>query len=291
MLHPRLVRRALLPLLFIIQIISSNKRLLAGASIVVSVIAVAAIAPAITWYPPLKTLVAPPFMPPNPVNPFGTDDLGRDIYTNTIYGLRTSLLVGALSTAVATLIGILVGALAGYYGRLLGDVLMRITDMAFIVPSFLLALLIATILGPNIYNIMLAIGVTSWPGIARMTRAEFLRIREQAFIEVARSIGVGNRRIIFIHILPNSLPSIIPYIVLQMSNNILIEAGLGFLGVGDPNIPSLGQLLNIAQQYLTTSWWMAAFPGLALSVIIIGFNLLGDGLIDHINPRLRTSIT
>lgn len=269
------------------QAILSNKRILTGATIVSSLIIIAAAAPLITWYPPLKTLVANPFLPPNPSNPFGTDDLGRDIYTNSIYGLRTSLIVGALSTTIATLIGILIGAVAGYYGRVLGDVLMRITDMAFIIPSFLLALLIATILGPNIYNIMLAIGVTSWPGIARMTRAEFLRVKEQAFVEVARALGVSDRRIIFVHILPNSLPAIIPYVVLQMSNNILIEAGLGFLGISDPNIPSLGQLLNIAQQYLTTSWWIAAFPGLILSLLIIGFNLLGDGLIDYINPRLR----
>jgi peptide/nickel transport system permease protein len=257
-------------------------------AIVSIVIAIGLLAPIITWYPPLKTLVGQPFTPPNPRYPFGTDDLGRDIYSNTIYGIRTSLLVGALSTIIAMIIGLTIGAIAGYYSRLLGEILMRITDMAFIVPSFLLALLIATILGPSIQNIMIAIGVTSWPGIARMVRAEFLRVKEQAFIEVARAIGVSDRRIILRHIMPNAIVTVIPYIVLQMSSNILAEAGLSFLGVGDPNVPSLGKLLNTAQQYLATSWWIATFPGLVLSIIIIGFNLLGDGLIDYMNPRSRT---
>mgnify|MGYP000040495918 CR=1 FL=1 len=271
-----------------LRVLRSSPKLIAGVAIVSIVIAIGSLAPIITWYPPLKTLVGQPFTPPNPNYPFGTDDLGRDIYSNTIYGIRTSLLVGALSTIIAMIIGLTIGAIAGYYSRLLGEILMRITDMAFIIPSFLLALLIATILGPSIQNIMIAIGVTSWPGIARMVRAEFLRVKEQAFIEVARAIGVSDRRIILRHIMPNAIVTVIPYIVLQMSSNILAEAGLSFLGVGDPNVPSLGKLLNTAQQYLATSWWIATFPGLVLSIIIIGFNLLGDGLIDYMNPRSRT---
>jgi len=272
---------------YVTRIYKESAKLFSGIIIVSTIVILGVVAPLITWYPPLKTMVSQPFSPPNPRNPFGTDDLGRDIYTNTLYGVRTSLLVGALSTFIASIIGILIGAIAGYRGGLVGDILMRITDMAFIVPSFLLALLIATILGPSIQNIMIAIGITSWPGIARMTRAEFLRIKEQVFIEVARAIGVSDKRIMFRHMLPNAIPTVIPYTVLQMSNNILAEAGLGFLGVSDPNVPSLGQLLNIAQQYLTTSWWIAAFPGLFLSIIIIGFNIFGDGLIEYASPRLR----
>ncbi|MEM0239720.1 MAG: ABC transporter permease, partial [Ignisphaera sp.] len=244
-------------------------------------------APQITWYPPLKTLVGQPLSPPNLRNLFGTDDLGRDVYTDTIYGLRTTLLVGILSTLIALAIGVVIGAIAGYHGGVLGEILMRVADMAFIIPSFLLALLIAMILGPNIQNILLAIGVTSWPGIARITRAEVLRVREQPFIEAAKALGLDSWRITFKHIMPNVIPIITPYIALQAGNNMLIEAGLGFLGVSDPNIPSLGRLLNIAQQYLTTAWWIAVFPGLFLAVTIITFNMLGDGLIDYINPRIR----
>lgn len=271
-----------------IGILIKYPKISAGLAIVVFVIIIAILAPLITWYPPLRTMVGPPFSPPNSRYPFGTDDLGRDIYTNTIYGIRTSLFVGVVSTLIATVIGVIIGAVAGYRSGFLGESLMRVTDMAFIIPPFLLALLITVIIGQTIYNIMFAIGVTSWPGIARMTRAEFLRVKEQGFVDAAKSLGASSLRIMFKHIMPHALPTITPYITLQISNNILVEAGLSFLGVGDPNIPSLGYLLSNAQQYLTTYWWMAVFPGLVLSLIIIGFNLLGDGLIDYMNPKLRS---
>ncbi len=270
-----------------IDLFRSGPKLAAGLVLVSSIVILGLFAPLITWYAPLKTLVEQPFTHPNQRNLFGTDDLGRDIYTNIIYGIRISLLIGVLSALIAMAIGMIIGAIAGYYGGFAGDILMRITDMAFIIPSFLLALLIATILGPNVQNILIAIGITTWPGIARMVRAEFLRIKEQPFVEAAKALGLSDRRIIFIHIMPNAIPIAIPYIVLQISNNILIEAGLGFLGVSDPNVPSLGQLLNVAQQYLTTAWWIAVFPGLFLAMIIVAFNMLGDGLIDYINPRIR----
>ncbi|HWQ17943.1 MAG TPA: ABC transporter permease [Sulfolobales archaeon] len=265
----------------------SNTRLTASIAMVLIIVALGILAPLITWYPPLKTLVGQPFSPPNLRHLFGTDDLGRDIYTDTMYGIRTTLLVGLLSALIALVIGIVIGAIAGYRGGTLGEILMRITDMAFIVPSFLLALLIAMILGPSIQNILLAIGVTSWPGIARIMRAEVLRVKEQPFVEVAKVLGLSDQRIIFVHIMPNAISTVIPYIALQTGSNILVEAGLGFLGVSDPNVPSLGRLLNIAQQYLTSAWWMAVFPGSFLAIIIIAFNMLGDGLIDYINPRIR----
>jgi peptide/nickel transport system permease protein len=225
-------------------------------------------------------------MQPNPQYPFGTDDLGRDIYTNVIYGMRTSLLIGVSSIIIAVIVGSLIGIIAGYYGGLLGDFLMRITDMTLIIPRFLLALVIAAIFGQRFQNIILAIGIVSWPGIARMIRAEFLSIKERPFVEAARAVGLTDRRII-LEILPNAVPTIIPYVVLEISSAILTEAGLSFLGVGDPNVPSLGFLLNNAQQFLRTAWWMAFFPGLVLSILVVGLNLLGDGLIEHMNPRLR----
>ncbi|MCX8193024.1 MAG: ABC transporter permease [Nitrososphaeria archaeon] len=244
-------------------------------------------APFITWHPPLKTLVGNPFTVPNNHYPFGTDDLGRDIYSNVIYGLRTSLIVGLSSVAIAVAIGTLIGVLAGYYRGLLEDLLMRITDMTLILPQFLLALIIVAIFGQNFQNIILAIGVVSWPGIARMIRAEFLSIRERPFVEAAKAIGLSDTKIIFSEILPNAIPAVIPYVILQVNAAILIEAGLGFLGIADPNVPSLGLMLNTAQQYLMSAWWMAVFPGIMLSFIVIGLNLLGDGLVEYLNPRLR----
>jgi len=265
-----------------------NARLLIGILLTGVLTILGILAPLITWYPPLVAMLGPPYQPPSFQHPFGTDDLGGDIYTNTIYGIRTSLIVGALSALIALIIGILIGSVAGYYGGFLEDLLMRITDMAFIIPQFLLALIIVTILGPNIYNIILAIGVTSWPGIARMTRATTLSVKQQTFIEAAKVLGLSDIKIIFSELLPNSLPPVIPYITLQISSNILVEAGLGFLGVSDPNVPSLGMLLNNAQQHILMNvWWMSVFPGVILSLMILGFNLLGDGLIEYMNPRLR----
>lgn len=264
-----------------------NSKILAGLIIVLIITVMAIVAPLITWYPPLKTLVGKPFTTPNIYHLFGTDDLGRDIYSNVIYGIRTSLIVGLSSVLIAVVIGTLIGVLAGYYRGLLEDFLMRITDMTLILPQFLLALIIVAIFGQNFQNIIIAIGVVSWPGIARMIRAEFLSIRERPFIEAARAIGFSDVKIIFSEILPNAMPAVIPYIILQVNAAILIEAGLGFLGIADPNVPSLGLMLNTAQQYLISAWWMAVFPGLMLSIIVIGLNLLGDGLVEYLNPRLR----
>lgn len=270
-----------------IKHIQLNPRLIAGLSIILFVTIVAVFAPIITWHPPLKTLVGKALLPPNPQYPFGTDDLGRDIYANVIYGIRTSLLVGVASVFIALVIGILIGVIAGYHGGLLGDILMRITDMTLIIPRFLLALIIATIFGQKIQFIILAIGIVGWPGIARLIRAEFLSIKERPFVQAAKALGLKDRQIIFGEILPNAIPSTVPYLVLEISNAILTEAGLSFLGIGDPNIPSLGLMLNNAQQYLRIAWWMAVFPGLVLAIIVMGLNLLGDGLIEYLNPRFR----
>ncbi|MBS7649082.1 ABC transporter permease [Candidatus Bathyarchaeota archaeon] len=263
-----------------------NLRLIFGFALVLFIIVVGLAAPLITWYPPLKTLVGGTFNPPNPQHPFGTDDLGRDIYTNVIYGVRTSLFIGVSSVVIAVIVGSLIGILAGYYGGLLGDFLMRITDMTLVIPRFLLALVIAAIFGQKFQNIIFAIGIVSWPGIARMIRAEFLSVKERPFVEAARAVGLTDRHIIF-EILPNVIPTVVPYVVLEISSAILTEAGLSFLGVGDPNMPSLGLLLNNAQQFLRTAWWMAVFPGLMLSILAVGLNLFGDGLIEYLNPRLR----
>ncbi|MEM3730485.1 MAG: ABC transporter permease [Candidatus Bathyarchaeia archaeon] len=267
-------------------LLRSNLRLTSGLILILFIILVGLLAPVITWYPPLKTLVGGSLLPPNLQHPFGTDDLGRDIYTNVIYGIRTSFLVGVSSVLIAVILGSLIGLAAGYYGGLIEDLLMRITDMTLIMPRFLLALIITAIFGQSFQNIILAIGIVGWPGIARMMRAEFLSIKERPFVEAAKATGLSDRQII-LEILPNAIPAIVPYVVLEISSAILTEAGLGFLGVGDPNVPSLGLMLNNAQQFLRRAWWMAFFPGLVLCIIVVGLNLFGDGLIEYLNPRLR----
>jgi len=265
----------------------SDKKALVGLALFVSILITTLAAPLITWFPALKTLVGMPFEPPTLGHLFGTDDLGRDIYSNVIYGGRTSLFVGLSSVIAAVTVGVLIGAFAGYHRGGLGDLLMRMTDMFLVIPRFLLALVIVAMFGQTILNIVLAISITGWPGAARLVRAEFLSIRERPFVEAARAMGLPDRPIIFGEILPNAIPIIIPYSVLEVGTSILIEAGLSFLGVGDPNVPSWGLMLNNAQQYLTTAWWIALFPGLMLSLTVLGLNLLGDALNEYLNPRMR----
>jgi len=270
-----------------LTVFCSDRRALVGLALFFSILIAALAAPLITWFPVLKTLVGTPFQPPTLRHLFGTDDLGRDIYSNVISGGRTSLFVGLSSVIAAVSMGVLIGAFAGYYGGGVGDLLMRMTDMFLVIPRFLLALVIVAMFGQTILNIVLAISITGWPGAARLVRAEFLSIRERPFVEAARAMGLPDRPIIFGEILPNAIPIIIPYSVLEVGTSILIEAGLSFLGVGDPNVPSWGLMLNNAQQFLTTAWWMALFPGLMLSLTVLGLNLLGDALNEYLNPRMR----
>jgi peptide/nickel transport system permease protein len=267
--------------------ILSMKRALSGFILLAAILSAASAAPLITWFPPQKTLVGEPFQPPNSRHPFGTDDTGKDIYTNLIYGARISLLVGFTAATIAATIGILVGALSGYYGGKLDGLLMRVTEMFLILPAFLLALLITAIFGQDIRNIILAIAVVSWPGAARLIRAEFLSIKQRPFIEAAKALGASDIQIIFGEILPNAIRPLIPYFILQVGTAILIEAGLGFLGASDPNLPSWGSMLNNAQRFLRTAWWMALFPGLALTLTVLSLNFIGESISDYLNPRLR----
>lgn len=266
--------------------IRTNPKALFGLIILFPILIAAIAASILTWHPPLRTLVSPPLMPPNYNNPFGTDDLGRDIYSNVVYGARTSLFVGATAVIISMFIGIMFGSLAGYYRRL-DDLLMRVTDLFLVIPRFVLALVIVAIFGQTLLNIILVIAVVSWPGFARIIRAEYLSIRERPFVEAVKALGAKDRQIIFREILPNAIPPLVPYSALETATAILIEAGLSFLGVGDPNVASWGYMLNNAQQYLRIAWWMAFFPGLTLLLTVLGLNLLGDAINEYINPRLR----
>jgi len=264
-----------------------NRAAVIGLFIFIGVCAVAAAAPAITWYPPLRSNVAAPFIPPNLNHPYGTDDLGRDLYSTAVYGTRTSLAVGLLAAGFSALIGILVGATSGYYSGKVDDLLMRISEVFLVLPTFLLALIIVAMFGANIQNIIIAIAIVSWPRTARLLRAEFLSLKERDFVEAARVLGSKNVDIMFNEILPSAIYPIIVNASLEVASAILTEAGLSFLGVGDPNVPSWGIMLNNAQSYLQTAWWMAAFPGVMLLLTCLSLNLVGDGLNDYFNPRLK----
>jgi len=224
--------------------------------------------------------------PPSTRHLFGTDYLGRDVLVRLLHGVTTSLLVGAAVAVTATAIGVILGLLAGFYGGWAEHGIMRLADGLLIIPTFFLVLLVAFIFGGGLRSVVLLLGVTAWPQISRIVRAEVLSLREEAFVASARALGTPDRRIIFRELLPNTLPPVIAMVALLGSYGILTEASLSFLGVGDPNAVSLGQMLTNGLESATTAWWVPAFPGAAIFFLVVLLNALGDGLNVALNPRL-----
>ncbi|MCW5854219.1 MAG: ABC transporter permease, partial [Anaerolineae bacterium] len=251
-----------------------------------SMVALAVFAGVIAPGDPLRSIGAP-LQAPSSQHLFGTDDLGRDMLAQVVHGSRASLLVGLTTAFVAAVIGSVVGATAGYFGRRVDDVLMRITELFQVVPRFFLAILVAALFGANLRTIILLLGLTFWPGPARLLRSQVLALRERDFVLAARAVGAPTRVILWRHILPNALPPVIVSAALQVGGAILTEASLSFLGLGERSIVSWGYLLNNAQAFLRVAWWMSAFPGLALMLTVLGVNLLSDGLNDGWNPYLK----
>ncbi|MCC7046061.1 MAG: ABC transporter permease [Alphaproteobacteria bacterium] len=228
-----------------------------------------------------------PFCPPGPGCLLGADDLGRDMLARVANGARVSLVVGIAAAAVSAVLGIVVGALAGFAGGRVDEVFMRIAEAFQVVPQFFLAILVVALFGPSLVKIVLVIALLSWPSTARIIRAEFLKLRDQDFVAAARLAGASRGALIFGEILPNAMPPVIVNGSLQIASAILTEASLSFLGLGDPDMVSWGQLLFIAQPFLNQAWWMAVFPGAAILLTTLGFNLLGDGLNDLLDPRQK----
>ena len=226
--------------------------------------------------------------PPGSSFPFGTDEMGRDIYSRVMIGTRLSLQIGLIIVFVAMGIGIPLGIIAGYVGGWVSEIIMRITDIFLSIPGLLLALAIVGVLGPGIKNAMIALSLVWWPGYVRLVQGKTLSLREESFVEAAKSIGASKWRIIFSHILPNCTSPILVKASMDMGMAILFAANLGFIGVGaQPPEPEWGAMISVGRNYLPDRWWMATFPGLAILVTVLGFNLLGDGLRDVLDPQSR----
>lgn len=235
---------------------------------------------------PLKTS-GKSLQPPSREFLFGTDDLGRDVFSGVVHGARTSISTGFTVALLSGLLGVLIGLLAGYAGGILDDLLMRLAELFLIPPRFFLALVIAAIFGGSYFTLIIILAVTYWPFTARLVRAEVMSLKERSFVEAARAMGARPSRILFHEILPNALPLIVTQVILMIGGVILVEAGLDFIGIGDRNHISWGYMLHNGQHFIRDAWWMIVFPMLAVSLLVFALNALGDALNRALDPRSR----
>jgi len=262
-----------------------------SASAVGVIVVAAALAEALSPYGPNEQDITQRLQAPGLTHLLGTDEVGRDILSRLIFGARISLLVGVIAVGVSCPVGVLVGLVAGYTGRRTDDVLMRITDIQLAVPTILLAIAVVAVLGPGLWNVILTLSVTGWTLYARLTRGEALTIKSRDFVQAARATGAGDVRIMVRHVLPNVVSPVIVVAVFAVANMIILEATLSFLGLGvEPRVVTWGRMLNGGRLYLSTAWWLTAFPGLAIFVTVLAVNLLGDHLRDWLDPRLRNTL-
>jgi peptide/nickel transport system permease protein len=268
--------------------LARNPLAMAGLAIVVALLLMAAFAPLIATHSPTAQILGDRLQPPSAAHWLGTDELGRDIYSRIVHGSRLTLYIVALVVIIVGPVGLLVGTVAGYLGGWVDVVLMRITDVFLAFPRLILALAFVAALGPGIENAIIAIAITAWPPYARIARAETLTVRNADFIAAARLQGASSARIVCRHIVPLCTSSVIVRLTLDMAGIILTAAGLGFLGLGaQPPLPEWGAMISSGRQYLLDQWWVATMPGIAIFVVSLGFNLLGDGLRDVLDPRQR----
>ncbi len=265
-----------------------NRMAMIGLGLVLGLFLVSIFAPWLAPYDPNSINLKEVLMPPSPAHYLGTDTLGRDVLSRIIFGSRVSLKVGFVAVGLATLIGLFVGALAGYYGGWVDQGLMRLVDLMLCFPAFFLILAVIAVLEPSIWNIMVVIGLTGWMGVARLVRAEFLSLREREFVTAARALGASDTRLIMRHMLPNALAPVMVSATLGVAGAILTESALSFLGLGvQPPTPSWGNILTAGKDNIEIAWWLSVFPGLAILVTVMSYNLLGEGIREAIDPRLK----
>ena len=268
------------------RVFLANRAAVIGVGLATTLILLSLLAPLLTPYEPLRQ-AGPPLTPPGPGHPMGTDDLRRDVFAQVLYGERVSLAIGFSAAIIALAIGSVLGSIAGFFGGVVDDVVMRVVELFQVIPRVFLAILLVALFGAQVTVTAIAIGVLSWPGAARVLRAEFLARREAEYVMAARVLGAGPFHLIVREILPNAISSMIVITSLNVGSAILLEAGLAFLGLSDANVPSLGRMLLQSIQFLQVAWWMSLFPGVVLALLVLAMNLIGDGLSDVLNPRLH----
>ncbi len=257
-----------------------------GSVIIVIFLLIAAFAPLIAPYSPVEQNLSIKLQSPSWQHLFGTDQFGRDIFSRVITGSRTALWIIFLVSVISGSIGIIIGVTAGYFGGIVDEVLMRITDMFLAFPSLVLAMAFAAMLGPNLTNTIIAISIVSWTTYARLSRAEAIKVKSQPYIEAIRAAGGGNLRIMFLHVLPMCISPVLVQLTLRMGTIILTAASLGFLGLGvQPPTPEWGAMVSDGRNFLIDQWWISTFPGIFIAFVVLGFNLLGDGIRDMLDPR------
>ena len=279
----------------LVRALKRNWRGIAGAVLFLLMVAIVAAAPVIAPYDPQEqvladSLKAPSLIPTESgkVYALGSDQLGRDVLSRLIYGGRVSLTVGIIAVLTAGFIGVVLGLAAGYFGGIVDTLIMRLADIQLAVPSILLAIVMVAVLGPSLINVVLVLAITGWVTYARVVRGNVLTIKEMEYIDAARCLGVGNIRMLFRHILPNTVFSVIIIATLQMARMILLEASLSFLGLGvELSTPTWGNMIGDGRNYITSAWWLSTMSGLAIVIVIIGINMLGDWLRDTLDPKLN----
>lgn len=265
-----------------------NPLSVAGLVIIGALVGVALVAPLIAPTDPTRTNLAVRLAPPGAAHLFGTDSLGRDILSRVIYGTRVSLRIAILTAVIATTIGAPLGIVSGYFRGRTDNLLMRLTDMFMAFPRLILAMAIAAALKPTLENVIIAISLAAWPAYARLARSVTLGLREETFVEAARALGATSGRILRRHVFPGVVSPVVIQVSLDMGGIILTAAGLGFIGVGaQPPTPEWGVMIAEGRNYITQQWWVSTFPGIAIALVVLGFNLLGDGIRDVLDPRLR----
>jgi peptide/nickel transport system permease protein len=259
-----------------------------GTVIIFIFLMIAIFAPLLTSYSPTEQFMEERLLPPGSQHIFGTDQYGRDVFSRVVYGARVEVWIIFIVSIISVMIGIIVGITAGYFGGAVDEILMRITDMFLAFPRLVLAMTLTAVLGPNLTNTMIAISLVDWTVYARLGRAEAMKVKSQPYIEAIRAIGAKDLRIIVFHVLPMSISPVIVQLTLRMGTIILTAAGLGFLGLGaQPPTPEWGAIVSDGRNYLVNQWWISTFPGMAIAFVVLGFNLLGDGIRDILDPRLR----